>query len=569
MIEKLRLKLATVDALPQLAMLGVLSGLFSGGVIIAFRFVVETTQTGFLPDANPENYEALSLSMRFMIPAAGGLLIGLIFQFAGKESTYVGVVHVLERLSYHQGVLPVKNFFMQFIGAALSIISGHSVGREGPGIHLGAAASSLMGQSLQLPNNSMRTLVACGAAASIAASFNTPIAGIIFAMEVIVMEYTIAGFIPIILATVSATVLTRFVYGDEPAFMVTALELGSLTQLWIIVLMGILFGALAALFIWLIKATSKVSARLPIWQRMAFAGIFTGLISVLVPEVMGIGYDTVNAAMLGELGLLALTIIVVAKLFATTIGIGCGLPAGLIGPTLVIGAAAGGAVGVLASELLDVEVASPGFYAMIGMGAMMGAALQAPLAALMALLELTLNTNIILPGMLVIVISGIVSSHVFRQQSVFLMLLKARGLDYRHDPISQALRRVGVASVMDRSLVSAQRIIKRADAQQLLLKEPNWVVVRETGKPLAIMLCADLLHYLSAEQQEDIDLLGIPALRYDCVQINIRATLQHALETMDEKQVDAVYVGNTDSDDNTTVLAVVTRQSIETHYRYR
>ncbi|HEY5604542.1 MAG TPA: chloride channel protein, partial [Gammaproteobacteria bacterium] len=446
MLEKLRLKLAGAKALPFLVVLGILSGLLAGAVIIALRLLIESAQASFLPDANPENYEALSWWLRFLLPFTGAVLIGGMFQVLFKGPIPVGVVHVLERLSYHQGNLPFRNFVVQFIGAAISIISGHSVGREGPGVHLGAAAGSFIGQWLKLPNNTLRILVACGASASIAASFNTPIAGVIFAMEVIIMEYTIAGFAPVILSAVSATLLTQSVFGKDAVFSVPPLHLSNLSELIFLLVMGIVIGALAALFIGIMRWTTNKTQTIGFIYRMLLAGAVTGLGAMWVPQIMGIGYDSVNAAILGELGIGLLAVIVAVKLFTTTVSLGLGLPAGLIGPTVVIGAAAGGVVGGLAQLVLPNEVASPGFYAMLGMAAMMGATLQAPLAALMALLELTVNTNIIMPGMLVVIIAGLTSSHVFRQESVYLMLMKERGLDFRSNPVAQALRRVGVAS---------------------------------------------------------------------------------------------------------------------------
>jgi len=568
MLDKIRLKLASSEALPLLALLGIVSGLVTGGVIIVFRFFIESTQAGFLPDANPENYEALPAVVRFLLPAGGGVILGLLFSRLDKKNLHIGVVHVLERLSYYQGYMPVKNFIVQCIGAAMSIISGHSVGREGPGIHLGAASSSFIAQGLQLPNNTVRILVGCGAAASIAAAFNTPIAGVIFAMEVILMEYTIAGFTPIILATVSATVLTRFIYGDDPAFSVPALHLASFNELPLLLLMGVAIGSLSAAFIGLLKVTTHYTQSWSIIVRLTLAGLLTGLCALLVPQIMGIGYDTVNAAMLGHLGLGLLALIVLCKLLVTTIGLGLGLPGGLIGPTMVIGASAGGVLGLFADALFSGDVASPGFYAMLGMGAMMGATLQAPLAALMAMLELTINTNIILPGMLVVIAAGITSSHLFRQQGVFMMLLRARGLDLRHDPVAQSLRRIGVASAMDRSFVRSEQVITREAAQALLQQERQWIIIEHEGTPVSIMLSADLARSMGKEIPDEIDLMEIPAQRVDSVQINIRATLQQALEIMESHQVDKLYVGQSTAAGATSVQGVITRQKIDSYYRY-
>jgi CIC family chloride channel protein len=551
LLQKLRLKLASAEALPLLVLLGIVSGLFAGGIIILLRLLIETLQAKFLPDGNPENYEALALWMRFLLPLSGALLIGIVFRLLYKGPVQVGVVHVLERLQYHQGNIPVRNFIAQFIGAAISIISGHSVGREGPGVHLGAAGTSFLGQWMKLPNNSLRILVACGAAASIAASFNTPIAGVIFAMEVIVMEYTIAGFAPIIMSAVSATVLTQAVFGKEPVFSVQALQLSNLTELVFLLFMGLTIGALAALFIWVLRITTNKTQKIAFMNRMLLAGLITGICALWVPQIMGIGYDTVNATIMGELGVGLLLTIVFVKLLATTLGLGLGLPAGLIGPTVVIGAAAGGVVGSLAHALMPGEVASAGFYAMLGMAAMMGATLQAPLAALMALLELTVNTNIILPGMLVVIVAGL------------------------SNPVAQALRRVGVAGEMSRSFLRTPNLLRRNEAQALLQNEPEWLVVEKDNVPVALMPSVELAHYLTMNQQDEVDLLEIPGQRYDCAMIGIRDTLQLALEQMDQRHLDVLCVGHKklgQNDEQTSVdyqvHGILTRQMLETHYRF-
>jgi CIC family chloride channel protein len=204
-LDRLRLRLSRAEALPQLGLLGLFTGLIVGAVMIAFRLLIETAQGAFLPGGNPENYEALAYELRLALPLVGGLAIGLLFQWMPEAVRHVGVTHVMERLAYHQGRLPLRSAILQFFGGALSIVSGHSVGREGPAIHLGAASGSLAGQRFGLPNNSLRVLAGCGVAAAIAASFNTPLAGVIFAMEVVLMEYTVVGFAPVILAAVIAT----------------------------------------------------------------------------------------------------------------------------------------------------------------------------------------------------------------------------------------------------------------------------------------------------------------------------------------------------------------------------
>jgi H+/Cl- antiporter ClcA len=394
--------------------------------MIVFRMTVEGAQALFLPGGASENYEALAGAPRFVLPLAGGVLIGLLYQCLPAAARDVGPAHVLDALARGGARLPLANALAQWAGAALSIVAGHSVGREGPAIHLGAACGSLGGQRLQLPERSLHVLVACGVAAAIAASFNTPLAGVVFAMEVVVTEYSVAGFAPVILAAVSATALTRLFYGADPAFRVPELGLRSLWELPYIVAVGVAIGVLAGAFTWLLRLFARCATRVPFWIGASAGGIAVGLCALAAPEVMGIGYDTVNAALLGQLALGTLCLVAVLKLVATTAGVGLGLPGGLIGPMLVIGAAAGGALGMAGAWLVPQHASTSGFYALLGMGAMMAGTLHAPLAALTAMLELTGNPNIIWPGMLAAIAAFATSRELFRQRPVFEALLRAR-----------------------------------------------------------------------------------------------------------------------------------------------
>ncbi len=567
--DRLIERLAATEALPQLAVLGMISGLLAGGVIVLFRLTVDLGQSAYLPGGQTEDFESLAPWLRLVAATAGGLLVGLLFQALAAPDRRVGVIHVMERLTYHQGHLPLRNLWAQFAGAAISLTSGHSVGREGPSIHMGAASGSQLGQWLGLPNNSIRVLVACGTAAAIAASFNTPIAGVIFAMEVVMMEYTIAGFTPVILAAVSGAVLTRAVFGADTAFSVPPLDMHSLWDLPWLALMGLVLGTVSALFIRLLRASAGVLATSPLWLRTTLAGAVTGLMAMAVPQIMGVGYDTVNGMLLGQVGLGLLLAISAFKLLATTLGLGLGLPGGLIGPTLVIGAAVGGALGVVGGMLNPELASSPGFYAMVGMGAMMSATLQAPLAALMALLELTANPNIILPAMLVVVIANLVAREVFRQESVYLALMRARGLDYRNDPVAQSLRRIGVAAVMDRSFAECPAVLERSAAVDLLSGNPRWLLVRKEGDALTLLPAADLAHALGNSNAQTFDLMEIPAKRRDLASIHLQATLQEALEKMASSKAEVLYVQRPTAPLMERVCGVLPREAVEENYRFR
>ncbi len=562
------MRLSRAEALPQLSFLGILTGLIVGAVMIAFRLLIETAQGAFLPGADPENYEALAFELRLAIPVAGGFLIGLLFQSMPPAARQVGVTHVMERLAYYQGRLPLRNALLQFFGGALSIISGHSVGREGPAVHLGAASGSLAGQRFGLPNNSLRVLAGCGVAAAIAASFNTPLAGVIFAMEVVLMEYTVVGFAPVILAAVSATALTRVAFGADPAFVVPPLHLGSLWELPYVLAMGVVIGLLAAAFIALIRLFATHADRVAFWVRATLTGLVVGLCALAAPQVMGIGYDTVNDALLGQLALSTLVLVLALKLIATTACVGLGLPGGLIGPSLVIGACAGGALGLIGQWIVPGNTASAGFYALIGMGAMMGGALHAPLAALTAILELTANPNILWPDMLAVIAAYGVSRQVFKQESVFVTLMHARGLDYRNDPVSQSLRSVGVGAAMDTRFASLARHAARADITGALTRSPRWVLALEDGRPVALLPAADLARQVTESADvAEFDLLEVPAARLQVAPIALQATLQEALEAMNASGAEALYVTMQADADLERIYGVLRRTDVERSYR--
>ncbi len=572
MLDRLRHRLARAEALPLLSLLGILTGVLAGVVILLFRQAIEGVLSQTLPGGQTENFEALAPIWFFILPLLGGALLGLLFQFLRDEYRQVSVPHVIERLTYHQGHLPWQNAVVQFIGAFIAIVSGNSVGREGPTVHLGAVNGSLLGQWLKLPNNSVRILVACGVAAAIGASFNTPLAGVIFAMEVVVMEYTIVSFTPVILAAVCATALSRLVYGSAPAFDVPALQLESMVELPLILISGIAIGVLAALYTHLMIRFTTSLGNWQVWQRMSLAGFIGGLCALLVPEVMGVGYDTVNTALQGEYVLTALVAIALMKLLATTATLGLGIPGGLIGPTMVIGATAGGAMGIIAGHFFPDITSSPGLYAMIGLAAMMGGALQAPLAALIAMLELTANPNLLLPGMLAVIAATMTSSELFKRTSIFLELLRARGLDYRNDPVAQSLRRLSVYGVMNRNFVIAGQQNTPQQVTQLLAQTPQWILIREeeAKMPHTLMLASELARYMEEQGQDEkqIDLLAIPARRLHATPVAFQATLQEGWEQLQSNQAEALYVVRDTLTRQPTIFGILSRQDIEANYLY-
>ena len=580
-LESFRQRLASVDALPQLCVLGVVSGLITGGFMVGFRLLIDLGALAFMPGGDHEAFEGLSPQVRSALPILAVILVGVFLWRQPEKARKLGVGHVMERLTYHQGRFPMRNWLNQWWVGVVTVLGGLSAGREGPAIHLGAAASSGLGQQLRLPHNSLRVLVACGTAAGISASFNTPIAGVIFAMEVVMMEYTIAGFMPVILASTMGAVVAQLVYGSEPAFQLPTVSLGSLSNLPWLVVMALVIGLLAGLFIHVAK--SEWIKGLPVWLRLGMVALATAAVAWWYPEVQGIGYDSLSAALTGDLAVDVLLALVVAKLLLTALTVASGIPIGIIGPVLVIGAAAGALMGLFGGWIWPDLAADPGVYAMLGMAAMMGAVLQAPLAALMALLELTHNPNIILPGMLAVVVSCLTSRQLCRCDGFFISSTR-HGLHPLQQPLMQALSRVSVPAVMERSLERTPRMVTRERARGLLSRNPIWILIERSSddKPTLALKAADLARWLMEDEsrerddavegipQEDlIDLLEIPGLRLELAPIHLQATLSEAFERLNDQAVDALYVEHGNRPKQKRISGIITRGSIERYYSFK
>jgi CIC family chloride channel protein len=282
----------------------------------------------------------------------------------------------------------------------------------------------------------------------------------------------------------------------------------------------------------------------------------------MYPQVMGVGYDTVSETLLGQQPLLWLAGLLLAKWLLTPIILGLGIPGGLIGPTVFIGALAGALIGSLAQLFNDQILSQVGLYAMIGMGAMMGAVLNAPLAALIALMELTGNPHIILPAMLAIVISNLTVRHLFKLPSIFQSLLRAQGLDQTQSPLAQALSRAAVGSLMQRNFLQAGTRESKVRAAFLSEQSSDWILISDSALR-ALLPRSDLMLWLQqADTDADIDLLELPAHRRDPVLISFRATLQEAADCMQQRQTDILCVSSNRGD----IIGVLTRAQIEAYY---
>lgn len=551
------------------AFLGIIAGVLSGAAVIAFEHAIEHTALLWGVGSRGDNFESLPALERFALPLAGALTLGAAFSALQPEHRDVGIVHVISRLYLHYGMLPVRNAIVQFLGGVVALATGQSGGREGPGVHLGAAINSIIGQRLGLPNTSLRILIACGSAGGIAAAFNTPLAGVIFTMEVIVSEYTVAGFVPVVLSAVVASAMSHQLGGGAEIFEMSGVQLASLWEIPYVMLLGLCCGTASALLIRLSTLSAKLTDR-PVLLRFALAGLLTGSLALLVPEVLGIGYDTLGRAMFQELALQTLLVIALAKIVATAVAVGFGMPVGLIGPTLLIGACIGGAAALVGAPLLASQQAmaftiDPTLYVTVGMAATMGAVFGAPLAACLAAIELTQSTSVAMPALLAIIIANLVNTSLFRQRSAHRSVLRQLLRRLPDDPLDQLLHRTDVNAVIDSSVVTLDRKLGSSVVSTLAVQVPNWCLIQREGELLFLVSGNELMEWVenSPSEDEDPDITEATLRRWSIAVVPEQATLRQVLDILRARTVEAVAVYARAGQGKRILRGVVTRDRIE------
>ncbi|NNC54578.1 MAG: chloride channel protein, partial [Pseudomonadales bacterium] len=393
---------------------------------------------------------------------------------------------------------------------------------------------------------------ACGAAAAIGASFNTPIAGVIFAMEVVIMEYTVIGFIPVILAAVSATTLSQLIFGNAPVFNVPDMSMASYWELPYLALLGSACGLAALLFMRIQLFTQKLR-NVPVLFRFTLAGLLTGTLAIFIPGIMGIGYDSVNAALSGNTQWQWLLALCLAKIIASAVSNGVGMPIGIVGPSLFIGATVGGCLGYLGSALQPDLSSGVGFYALLGMGGVMGALLSAPLAAIIAILELAHTPEALLPGIIVIVIATLCTDQIFGQQSAIAAVLQRQGINLNTHPVEQALNRIGLSAVCDRNIERIDRHMNNAQLHRIASEEPRSIIVQPSDDICYLVTRKDYLQWFAAhDAAADKKIASVASLLESFTRFNVplqplkvfaaEATVTEAREALRDEAFEGLYV---------------------------
>ncbi|WP_432165064.1 chloride channel protein [Streptomyces sp. bgisy031] len=493
--------------------LAVVVGAGAGAGSIVFRWCIKNFTHLFSghadyaasPGAGNPHVSWLGPYFVLLAPVIGGLLYGpLVNQFA-KEARGHGVPEVMLAVAQRGGRISPRVAVVKTLASALTIGSGGSVGREGPIVQIGSALGSTLGRVTKATESRVKLLVACGAAGGIAATFNAPLAGVFFAMELILGTFSAEAFGATVLASVTASVIGRAAFGDTAFLNLPDFHVVHLAQYGLFALLGVVAAVVGmgfARFLYLIEDACDWLWRGPEWLRPAVGGLALGMVLLTLPEMYGVGYPVLEKATEGRYAVGFLFLLLVGKMLATSLTIGIGGSGGVFAPSLFIGAMLGSAYGTGVQHLLPGSAGAVGAYALVGMGAVFAGAARAPITAVVILFELTGEYSIILPLMLAIVLAT-ATSRLLSRDTIYTLKLRRRGIDLDGPAQGARIGAQHVSAVMEALPSPLPATTALTDAADLLGLSGHGAlpVVDDAGKYLGVVTAQAVAEAL-AEQPD-------------------------------------------------------------------
>jgi len=483
-------------------------GIGTGLGAVAFRFLIQGVEwVGY--DWFPSVTQQWGKAYIVIIPAVGGLIVGPLIYFFAREAKGHGVPEVMEAVALRGGRIRPVVAVVKSLASSISIGSGGSVGREGPIVQIGSALGSSLGQRLGLSDDRIRNLVACGAAGGIAATFNAPIAGVVFALEIILGQFSVRYFSSVVVSAVTASVIGRAVFGDVPAFHIP-IEYGiaSLWEFAFYPILGVLAALVGVAFVRLLYWSEDIFESwkgVPEWVQPMVGGILLGGVALAYPSITGItwermpqfynvGYDVIESALANQLTLQVALILLVLKMLATSLTLGSGGSGGVFAPGLFMGAMFGVAFELAVKTIFPGLVAPAGAYALVGMAALFAATAHAPLTAILILFELTGDYQIMLPLMLTVVIATLVAQTLLKGESIYSLKLTRRGVRLQRGRDVDVLQGVLVDEVMTRDLHTVTKDLNLKELTDVLnrTRRHGLAVLDREGKLWGIVTVTDL-----------------------------------------------------------------------------
>ncbi len=490
-----------------LAILAVIIGIIAGLGEVVFQGMIDLCTYVFR--MGHHELGQLKWWQILFMPTLGGLIVGIMIHHAFPEKRPQNLSDVIEGSAVRAGKMRLGLGLKSALASAISIGSGGSVGKEGPIVHLGSTLASWCAQIFNLPATLTRTIFGCGIAGAVAAAFNAPIAGVFFALEVVIGHYALSAFTPVVIAAVTATMISRWRYGDMASFSIGEnLHVVSPFELPLFALLGVVAAFIAMLMIYCIFSMEKIhqKAKIPVWARPMIGGFAVGIIGIKVPEVMGVGYLTTTQALNGELAIGFLGALVVLKILATSFSIGSRMAGGIFSPSIFIGAVLGGFFGAMVQQAFAFNISDPAVYAVLGMGAVAGAIMGAPISTILIVFELTGNYAVTIALMVATGVASTVLAEL-KVKSFLKMQLKNRGLDFESGRYTGLMRGLSVKQLMNKNPAVVSLDIDQRDLRKKILKAPlgHLWVVEEDKKLIGLIHVENMTENLVKENSFKIE----------------------------------------------------------------
>lgn len=562
-----------------LLILAAIIGLLGGFGAVLFRELIELFRGLAFPGGS--SLETLSRApwyAKVIPPAVGGLLVGPLVWFFAREAKGHGIPEVMNAVSNRGGKIRRRVMMVKTLASALTIGSGGSAGREGPIVQIGAGIGSSIGRIVGFEGNRLIIMLGCGAAAGMAATFNAPIAGVILAVEVIIGSASVSVFSPIVVASVMGTIVARMWYGDEPAFInVPEYRLVAPVELAFYVLLGVLAGLAAVAFTRGIILLEDLWEKVPLpgWLTPMIGGAIVGCIALVFPQVLGVGYETIDFALHEAVHgsmppgwMNAITIFVVLiflKIASAGMTLGSGGSGGVFAPALFVGACLGAAFGQTLEQILPGQTAHAGAYALVGMGAVLAGATHAPITAIIMLFELTSNYTIILPLMLSCIISVVLATKIL-PTSIFTTRLLRRGVRLRGSSEAELMRTTKVRRIL-RPLPETmepgtplKEVMRRALSGSLV----HQYVVDEENRPVGVITLRRIKAIFAESDLDENLVVAADIMRSPVTAVRLDDTLDIAMSQISRLDTEMLPVVEEDG----TLAGSLTRHDIMVFFEH-
>ncbi len=503
-----------------------------------------------------------------VVPAVGGLLVGLLMKLSGQNANGHGVPEVIESVNLRVGLIRFRKALAKTIAAIFTLGFGGSAGPEGPMVHLGSALGSVGGRAIGSSEEHTKVMISCGAAAGLAAIFHAPITGVIFVLEVILVDFSLDAFIPIILASITASVVARATWGEGALLSGSSYTFQSLWEVPLYVVLGLLCALLSVSFVKFFKEVESFWRKLavPASLKPALGGLLVGVVAYKFPHILSDGYGTINTALSTAIPVGLVLILIAAKLVMTSMTLGSGGSGGMFAPTLFLGAMTGSVFGALVGSQFPQLGVAPGAFALVGMGAAMAGTLFAPVTAVIMIFEVTNNYYLILPLMIASIASLTVARR-FTRDSIYTIGLSRKGIRLHGGRDENLLRSMSAGDIMRKDFPIVCEDWPLARIFDQLSKSPysTLPVADRDGKFVGILPFETLRHLINENALSWL-VIGKDLFRAEVATLRPDEDLRDALAKFAAQNVDDLPVLS--DGENSKILGMLSRDDLLRAYNH-